>query len=129
MWGQFSCVQCNVTNNYLNIQILIHVNWFRCVVVCLHVITCLSRQILHLAQKPTSIQSHGRCLGEVDLVSIDHFVASLEHAWKIIKWWIIENTSGRNWGYIKLQATDCWTFGRCPKQTTTMSKQYPDDEV
>ena len=81
------------------------------------------------AQKPTSIQSHGRCLGEAGPVSTDHSAVSLKHTWKIIKWWIIQNTAGRSWGCIKLQVADCWHFGRCPKQTTTMSKQYPYNEV
>ena len=70
-----------------------------------------------LTQKPSSIQSHGRCLGEADSVSTNHSVVSLKHIWMINKWWIIGNTAGRNWGNIKLQAADCWHFGRCPKWT------------
>ena len=62
---------------------------------------------LHLsAQKPTSIQSHGTFLGEADSVSTEHSFVSLEHTWKI-KWWIIENTAGRNWGYIEW-IPGCW---------------------
>ena len=29
LWRQFLCVRCNVWNTYLNIQIFVHINWFR----------------------------------------------------------------------------------------------------
>ena len=50
LWRKFLCVQCNVCNTYLNIQIFVRINWFRHVLVHARVIAHLSRQILRYHQ-------------------------------------------------------------------------------
>ena len=47
MWKQFSRVRYSVCNTYLNIQIFVRVNWFRCVLARVHAIARLSEQRLH----------------------------------------------------------------------------------